>query len=694
MTDLYREALADKRKVLEVAEQNATKKIVASVAPKIKAMIESQLLSELSVDDASDEDDILLDFGLETASELPPEDSMVNDDVEELPFISADPMDDPMDVADVDVSGGEDAGVSLPDGEGKVTLDMDSLSPDSSGEEDEYELTGESVDVLKSLFNRKDVNTDRVELRCIKMQEALNNIIKAKASGKDTIKNNEIARQIKLECESHYTVLRESTSLNESQSSLLQNKLEKVYNTVMEHYSTAGHFSKIISLVKETNRAAGKLSKRKTSTENDLKEYVVGCFKLLKTLAETHPSLQGLYESATSDDSVDKKEIQQVEEAISKLYKEIRHMTRKKGKLINEGEVVLKLGLPDELGEFAADDIQVSVVPAEEGMEDMGDMDDELDLDSDESMGDADDDALEEEDYLLNVELPGVDDDEDMSGIEVGLAGDDEADADMEDMDMDMEDMDMDDDMGPDLDDEEAMGESLKLKDDDIIEIDEAALVREIRRMKALREEKYKVKHGGMGPGKDLSSFGGGKGEGDQFVDGEDLNASDEAGGSEGYLEEGELSELDDIDEACDEDEEGVEDVKESRARRALAKNARAKQLAANKARKELAETKLLNTKLVALNRLLQVPGLNKNTKEQIVESLDKGRSSAEVEKLYAKIVTALKKKRGAVNESTNRSVLDGRSSRTTTSGSPKNEGADPLVGRWAKIAGIDQLNG
>lgn len=113
------------------------------------------------------------------------------------------------------------------------------------------------------------------------------------------------------------------------------------------------------------------------------------------------------------------------------------------------------------------------------------------------------------------------------------------------------------------------------------------------------------------------------------------------------------------------------------------------------KARVELAEQKLFNTKLVALNRVLQIPGLTKNQKSSVVETLDSARSVEEVGKLYSKIVETLKSKGKAIHESTQ--VSRGSSSRPTTSAAPSNDSdSHPLLERWNKIAfgGSEPING
>ena len=104
---IYEQALADLEQLKQVAESNAKNAIIDAIAPKIKKLVEKQLLDvDDSEDDEDDEDDILLDL-----------------------------VDDTLDPAE-DSSGIEIA----PDG--KVTLDLgDFLVSDEESEE----LNGEEV---------------------------------------------------------------------------------------------------------------------------------------------------------------------------------------------------------------------------------------------------------------------------------------------------------------------------------------------------------------------------------------------------------------------------------------------------------------------------------------------------------------------------------------------------------------------
>jgi hypothetical protein len=111
---LYEEALIDAKELKEAATRNAQNAIMEAVTPKIKQLIEQQLLEddeELPAEKKSDEDeddDILLDLAKD--------------------------------------KGQSDLGISLPDKEGKVTLDMDKFITHEEEDEDEKEATSMPTD--------------------------------------------------------------------------------------------------------------------------------------------------------------------------------------------------------------------------------------------------------------------------------------------------------------------------------------------------------------------------------------------------------------------------------------------------------------------------------------------------------------------------------------------------------------------
>lgn len=131
---LYDEALADVKHVKQVAEDNAKRAILEAVTPRIKDLIERELFETFS--DEEEENNMLLDVNPEVSS--------------------------------VETLGDESAAITLPDEEGKVTLDIDALTT-SPGEEvqpltsaldvqPEYSLGLESLSLLKPVLNTSAVN--------------------------------------------------------------------------------------------------------------------------------------------------------------------------------------------------------------------------------------------------------------------------------------------------------------------------------------------------------------------------------------------------------------------------------------------------------------------------------------------------------------------------------------------------------
>ena len=63
---LYEEAIADLKKVKEIAEDNAKRAVVEAVAPRIRELIEKELLGEAAVED---DKNILIDVGTDQDTE-------------------------------------------------------------------------------------------------------------------------------------------------------------------------------------------------------------------------------------------------------------------------------------------------------------------------------------------------------------------------------------------------------------------------------------------------------------------------------------------------------------------------------------------------------------------------------------------------------------------------------------------------
>ena len=203
---IYEEALADVKKVKEVAEANAQRAIIDAVTPRIRDLIERELLREAG--DPEKDDD--LDPG-----GVPPEGELITD------------------LADAAVETRSDA-VSEPDEEGKVTLDIDALDSEPEGLEDdpfppEYELSLESVGSIAPLLKATKVGAAKeFELMVYRLGEAVGRFANAGRLVKESRAFHEkIARMIS-RVEDMYDYVQESVS-DPAKKSSYETKLESYF---------------------------------------------------------------------------------------------------------------------------------------------------------------------------------------------------------------------------------------------------------------------------------------------------------------------------------------------------------------------------------------------------------------------------------------------------------------------------------
>jgi hypothetical protein len=104
--------------------------------------------------------------------------------------------------------------------------------------------------------------------------------------------------------------------------------------------------------------------------------------------------------------------------------------------------------------------------------------------------------------------------------------------------------------------------------------------------------------------------------------------------------------------------------------------------------RSKLAETNLINAKLLFTNKLLQNEQLTSRQKAQVIEQLDSAKTVREAKLVYESLAKTLAGTARTVNENRDRKVL-GSASRTTRPASTQtlNEGYE--AERWARLAGI-----
>jgi hypothetical protein len=210
---LYEEALADVKKLKEVAEDNAKRALLEAVTPRIRDLIENQLLGESGMDELeADPDKVLTDIN--DLSVSPEEDSF-----EPLPTSPV------PDSGDSEVSA---AAISTPDEEGKVTLDLDALHADDGSEE--YELSMESAKSLGLLMKSSKDPASVLSSRIAKIQKQTTLFT---ASGKLVSESKGFSKALSdliAEVEDTYSYL---------QTNLQDSHKKSSYESILEnHYST------------------------------------------------------------------------------------------------------------------------------------------------------------------------------------------------------------------------------------------------------------------------------------------------------------------------------------------------------------------------------------------------------------------------------------------------------------------------
>jgi hypothetical protein len=277
-TSLFEEALADAKKLREVAEQNAKNAIIEAVTPKIKSMIESQLgISEESGNE--DDDDLLL--GLNVGSEQGSED--------QLSFLQPDaPQED----------------------------DPDEFPPESV-----YNVTEESLNALVSLIHGQtlsilDESAEQMELDISRKYDDISDFRKSAnkliESGRkiNYIKYNEMVKQRRNMLLSAYGKLQENKhKFDSSRFVKLERKLEKANLLI---YRSLNH--KVNSIQEKLEKLSKIVNKVSEKNNKNLS-------------AKTKQGIGKLYSEILDlqlKENVNQKEVLNLKEDILKIYRKIR----------------------------------------------------------------------------------------------------------------------------------------------------------------------------------------------------------------------------------------------------------------------------------------------------------------------------------------------------------------------------------
>lgn len=193
---LYEEALADVKKIKEIAEDNAKKALIEAVAPRIKDLIEAELLREV---EEGDTEDSAGDF---------------HDRDKKLLF-------------------GDDTAESLEAGS-EVTHDYDQqasvMEPFVQPADDkEFVVSMESKKLLKPLVDKiEETAISRISSNVSTIETKLGELLEASKTLRRTPSYNKIVSEMVSEVENLYQTLQETIS-DEDSKSLYENKLEKLY---------------------------------------------------------------------------------------------------------------------------------------------------------------------------------------------------------------------------------------------------------------------------------------------------------------------------------------------------------------------------------------------------------------------------------------------------------------------------------
>lgn len=221
--------------------------------------------------------------------------------------------------------------------------------------------------------------------------------------------------------------------------------------------------------------------------------------------------------------------------------------------------------------------------------------------------------------------------------------------------------------------------------DEKVYEIDESVLRRELRRLRSLREGKKGIDDAMA------DQFGGGKEDGDPWLDGEVTTEGVESDDFEEETDEAKKVAAKALDIAKKATEAAKSEksarMEESRKNRTLVGQLKEAESAIANLRTQLEETNLFNAKLLYVNKLMQNRDLTPRQQRAIVESLDAAKTIREAKLLYTSLTESVKTKSGSINEARNL----GSSSRSTKSGSTLNESVE--ADRWAVLAGIRTHN-
>lgn len=681
---LYEEALADVKKLKEIAEDNAKKALIEAVSPRIKDLIEAELLKEVDDDDEPVTDDLLLDDGIDATSPAA---------FEPVPMAP---------VADMGIDPSVAAAMSPPDEEGKVTLDLDALQVEPSGIDSQFELSNESIKLLNPVVQKLNATTVlKVESKLFQLNEAVEKFLGASPAIKKTASYQRKILEMVSEIETVYEYLQESAG-NLHDKGVYEGKLEKLYqqlNKLVEQYNMKKNLKslteaeltlKLTNVPDELEDKLGDLGVdivAEPSDEESSDDEEGGDLDLGGDEEGGSEGDESEEDSEGGDEELDLGGDDEEEKAEEAQHMESRRLNNNTVVEIDENMLRREIARMRTLRE-AADDVQTwgngpGDVSDEFEDDDMGDpfVDIDLTTEGDEDKSDkkdeADKDKADEGMYELDQqdEMDQLDQQDELDQMEeLDQAGDDPSA------------------VGPGGASnarerrtrtagapQEAQQESIRQR------LAREARIQTEAKKRATQAKQQQKKSQAKGKQAQVEAQQAAKKKQGKQAQQKKNEAMKQAKQAK-KMQEAYAYYANIFNESVRRTAKLQSVLAESRS--AVNRNGAATRSTEETStlRKKLAETNLFNTKLLYCNKLLQNEALSKRQKADIIERLDEAKSEREVKLVYESLVKTLGSSSRSLSEGTQR-VLGSSSQATRSASTVISEGYE--ADRWAKLAGL-----
>ena len=645
---LYEEALADVKKLKEVAEDNAKRALLEAVTPRIRDLIENQLLGESNFEEL----------------EANPEDLLMDELPEEAAPVSA-----VSSVGDSDLAA---SAISMPDEEGKVTLDLDALN---AGSGEQYEL---SLDAVNALGDMSPEGPAKVfENSLANLDQRINLISSAGRIIKETNSYSNVISTLISEVEDTYSYL---------QNKMQDSSKKESYESILEkHYSTLKQLMEQKMTNKKTLSEAD-VTLKLTGMPDELDLDSIGVDLITGEEGDEESGDEGGEEGddldlggdeeggeEESEEGGDDLDLGGDEESDEDLEEEGHQMESKRLSddtvvEIDENMLRREIGRMKALRE-AAD--MPKNAPKGNGP---GDVSDDFE---DDDLGDpfvdvkltteSDDEDLEEQDQMdeLDQVMDEVDemDELDQAWNEMDEMDElDQAYGEGDDMKHQATDHSDDD---PQSNKQRRMPEALRRKISAELALQTEAKKKATQAKKKQMEAQKKAKQA-----KKMQEKQQAKKDAKKMQEAYNYFATKF---NESVARTNKLKGM----------------LAEATRKGAVLNGGTKKSAAETDLRNKLAETNLFNAKLLFTNKLLQNESLTKRQKAEVIERLDEAKSEREVKLVYESLVKTLSASTTKITESADRGVIgsSSRPARPASATNTLNEGFE--ADRWARLAGI-----